>query len=287
MKKNNTLAYIYGGLAILLWSTVATAFKIALRELSVPIMLFYSALSSLAIITLLMLIKKEHREFFNQSKRDLNLSLVLGSINPFGYYLVLFKAYELIPAQEAQPLNYTWPLMLTLLSVVFLKEKISYRRIAGILLSFTGIILISTKGSILNIRFSNIWGSLLALSSSVLWAVYWLANSKDNRLDLVKMTTNFLVGTLLIAGYLLIKGGLYIPSTQSLLSCVYIGFFEMGVTFVFWGKGLSLIDQKEKLVKYSYLGPFISLIFLSLIIKEKILLSTIAGLVLIIFGIVI
>ena len=44
---------------------------------------------------------------------------ILGLVNPFLYYLVLFKAYDLLPAQEAQAINYTWALMLAFLSVIF------------------------------------------------------------------------------------------------------------------------------------------------------------------------
>ena len=34
-----------------------------------------------------------------------------GFLNPFLYYIILFKAYSLLPAQEALSLNYTWPLV--------------------------------------------------------------------------------------------------------------------------------------------------------------------------------
>ncbi|NJK98814.1 MAG: EamA family transporter, partial [Bacteroidales bacterium] len=49
---------------------------------------------------------------------------MLGFLNPLLYYLVLFKAYSLLPAQIAQPLNYTWPLILVILSIIFLSKNI-------------------------------------------------------------------------------------------------------------------------------------------------------------------
>ena len=62
------------------------------------------------------------------------LVFTLGLINPFLYYLVLFKAYDLLPAQEAQAINYTWALMLAFLSVIFLKQKLTLKDIlAGII----------------------------------------------------------------------------------------------------------------------------------------------------------
>ncbi len=285
--KNNKLAFIYGFIAILLWSTVATAFKIALAYLPVSTMLLYSTLSSFFILFITMIIMRKTKDFFNNSKNLIKNSLLLGFINPFLYYLILFGAYNLIPAQEAQPLNYTWPLMLTLLSYIILGEKIESRRFIGISTSFLGVIIISLKGNFTSFQVTNIKGTILALSSSVLWALYWIYNSKDNRESIVKMTSNFLVGLVFILIYFIFTKGQLIFNLKAILACVYIGTFEMGITFLFWSKGLELIDQKEKLVKYSYLGPFISLLFLALIIKEKILLSTIVGLIFIIFGIII
>ncbi len=285
--KNNKQAYIYGFIAILLWSTVATAFKIALNYLPVSTMLLYSTTSSFLILFITMVFMKKSNEFFKDFSKNIKSSLILGFINPFLYYLVLFGAYNLIPAQEAQSLNYTWPLMLTLLSYIILGEKIKSRRVLGICISFLGILIISFKGNFSSIEFSNIKGTLLALSSSILWALYWIFNSKEQKSGIIKMTSNFFVGLLFILIYFFITNGELIFNIKAILACIYIGAFEMGITFLFWAKGLELIDQKEKLVKYSYLGPFISLLLLALIIKEKILLSTIIGLVFIIFGIVI
>ena len=47
-------------------------------------------------------------ELCRLSRRDWQQSLLPGLLNPCLYYLVLFKAYELLPAQQAQALNYSW-----------------------------------------------------------------------------------------------------------------------------------------------------------------------------------
>lgn len=49
--------------------------------------------------------------------------ILLGAINPLAYYLVLFKSYDLLPASQAQPLNYSWAITLTLMAAVFLGQK--------------------------------------------------------------------------------------------------------------------------------------------------------------------
>lgn len=98
------------------------------------------------------------------------------------------------------------------------------------------------------------------------------------------MCINFFVGSICITLYGLIFGKLNFSSTNSFLAAVYVGFFEMGITFLFWAKGLKLIDRNDKLVRLSYLSPFISLIFISFILGEKIMTSTLLGLLFIILG---
>ncbi|MCB0749832.1 MAG: EamA family transporter, partial [Ignavibacteriae bacterium] len=88
-------------------AAAATAFKLTLAGMNNIQLLFYSAIFSTMVLFLLLLfnVPKEIKNIF--SVKFLKANLILGLINPFLYYLVLFKAYSLLPAQEAMPLNYT------------------------------------------------------------------------------------------------------------------------------------------------------------------------------------
>ena len=68
---------------------------------------------------------------------------------------------------------------------------------------------------------------------------------------------------------------------------VYIGIFEMGITFFFWLKALSLATTTDKVSNLVYFAPFISLVFVHFILKEPVYYTTPAGLLLIISGILI
>ncbi|MDX1565627.1 MAG: DMT family transporter, partial [Phycisphaeraceae bacterium] len=125
--KNQRLAMTYGLATVLCWSTVASAFKLSLRYLSPVELLFYAVLVSLAVLFAILLLQGKLGELKRLNKVDLQVSLGFGLLNPFLYYLVLFEAYDLLPAQQAQPLNYTWAITLSLLSIPLLKQKISVR----------------------------------------------------------------------------------------------------------------------------------------------------------------
>ncbi|MCX6154807.1 MAG: DMT family transporter [Candidatus Kapabacteria bacterium] len=277
-------AYILAAFAILFWSTVASAFKIGLKELNPIQLLCFSSIFSLIIFLIFIVTTKKIYLLRGYSKKEILSNLAMGALNPFLYYLILFKAYSLLPAQEALTLNYTWALAVALLSIPILKQKISILTLTGLLISFFGVIIIATKGRF-NLEFSNTLGVVLALSSSLVWASYWTINTRNKIDGIIGLFLNFCSGTALILIYLLIFDEMPQYSTISLLSCVYIGTFEMGVTFVLWSAAMKVARNAATLSSYVYLSPFLSLFFISIVIGEKILLSSLAGLCFIIAGI--
>jgi drug/metabolite transporter (DMT)-like permease len=273
--------------AVFLWSTVATAFKLTLEGMNYAQLLFYSSLTSTLIFASLIFIRRKSIGETLFSKKYIKNNIALGFLNPFLYYLVLFKAYSLLPAQEAQPLNYTWPIIISIFAVIFLKNKINFRIILGLIMAFTGVIVIATRGNILSLQFHNLFGVSLALGSSLLWGLFWTFNLLDSRKEDEKLLGSFFFGTIYTFIYLAAFGSFAISSYKYLLGAVYIGFFEMGITFILWLNALRLSDNKARTATLAYLSPFISLLFIWLILGEKLLLSSITGLILIVSGIII
>jgi drug/metabolite transporter (DMT)-like permease len=218
--------------------------------------------------------------------RNAGNSALMGLLNPFLYYVVLLQAYDRLPAQEAGTLNYIWPLVLVLLSIPILKQKIRLTSILAILVSFFGILLISTHGDLAAMHFEDPAGVLLAVGSAVFWALYFILNMKDPREDLSKIFLNFLFGFLYVLIYFLFRADFTIPVWQGIAGGIYLGLFEMGLPFVLWLKALKYSGTTARVSNLIYLSPFISLILIHFFVGEQILLSTIAGLVFIISGIV-
>jgi len=273
--------------AVLFWSTAATAFKLTLEGMSDLQLLFYSSLTSLLILFLLILINspKEIKNTF--SRKYIHNNIILGITNPLLYYLVLFKAYELLPAQEAMPLNYTWPIAITLFSILFLGSKISVKIIIGMLIAFFGVVVIALRGDFLSLQFHDIFGVTLAVGSSFIWASYWTLNLKVKSSNLSKLFSAFFYGALFISVYVIFFDSVELNDYSYLLGAAYIGFFEMSFTFYLWLKGLSLSQDKAKTATLVYISPFLSMILIALIVGETIWYSSWAGLFLILLGILV
>ncbi len=285
IRRNDKIAFLYAGLAMLCWSTVAVAFKWALKSVSPAQLLLISNYVAWLALALPIIIQGNAGACFRQTRKHLLSSMLLGFLNPFVYYLILFKAYSLLPAQVAQPINFIWPIMLMLLSVPLLKQRLHFISFMALLISFSGVVLLSLQGQLDIFSIKEPVGVMLALSSSVIWALYWIFNMKDDRDDQVKLMTNFLFSSVYITIYCFLTGELTGISRSGILPSVYAGLFEMGITFVLWLKALQYATTTARVSSLIYITPFVSLIFIHFILHEKIYLTSITGLLLIIAGI--
>ena len=285
--KKQSRAYLLAIIAVLFWSTVASAFKISLRYLNFLQLQFYATLVSVVILFVIVFFQNKLSLLKDYTLKDYFHSAVLGFLNPFLYYLVLLKAYSLLLAQEAQCLNYIWGITLVILSVPILKQKISIKAFVAILLSFFGVLIIATRGDFSTFNFSNLLGKSLAVGSSVVWSLFWIYNMKDKRDTETKLFLNFFFGLIFITIANILFSKIIFPDFKGIIGIIYIGLFEMGITFIIWLKALSLSRTTAKVSNLIFLAPFLSLFIISKIVKERILLSSIIGLFFIISGIII
>ncbi len=282
-RRNKAIWYALA--AVGLWSTVATAFKVSLRYLSPEALLFYASWTSLAFFTLVIWKNREFGEVRSLARCHWKSVLLLGAINPFVYYLTLFHAYALLPAQEAQAINYSWGILLALLSAPILHQTLRRKDLLAGFLCYLGVLVIATRGDLLALQFHNVPGLLFALASTLLWALYWLFNTRLEAPALPLLFLNFLVGSLLLTLYLLLfQGGIEIPTVEGALGALYVGLFEMGVTFWLWLKAMQSAASTARIANLIYLSPFLSLIFIHYIAGERIYPSTLVALGLILGG---
>jgi drug/metabolite transporter (DMT)-like permease len=280
-------SYIYALIAVFFWSTVPTVFKISLRELDIlPMLAIASGTSACILLSIIIIEKKTHLLFRNTAKELLG-SALLGLINPFIYYILLLNAYKLLPAQIAQPLNQIWPIILVFLSVPILGQKIKSRSFIALFISFAGVYIISSQGHLFSSGHSDLKGVLYATGSSVFWALYFIFNVRDKRDEAVKLFLNFLFGYMYIVIALVVTKNWQISASamNGVLAAVYVGVFEMGITFLFWLKALQMSETTDRVSNLVYLAPFLSLVFVHFILHEPVYYTTPVGLLLIISGI--
>lgn len=277
---NDRLAVALGLSAALLWSTAATAFKLTLAHLAVVQLLFWAVLTACIGLAVAVTMAGKWPLLRSQTCAEWGRAALLGLLNPLAYYLILLEAYERLPGQVALAVNYSWPIALILLSVPLLRHRLRRIDASAALICYGGVVVVSLPGSAADDL--DAAGLLLAVCSTLVWAGYWVARTGERGDPVIGLFQSFLVAlpcaALLCAG----TSTLAPPPLAALGGAVWVGLFEMGITFLVWLQALRLASSAARVALLIYVSPFLSLVFIHFIVGEPIRNATLAGLALIV-----
>lgn len=253
-----------GFVAIVLWSTTVALAR-SLSEQLGPLTAaaaVYSVSGTIAVIRLLLASGN------GQQIRELPLKYVAGCGVLFvSYMLLLFLAVGLAKGRqqvlEVGLLNYLWPALTILLSVVLLKKRASLLLLPATLFALSGVILVLTQGTHVSWESfcRNLAGNPIAyslgLGAAVSWALYsvlarrWAGGERKGAVDLFLPTTG---GVLLLVCFFVDEPRAW--SLRSLAEAVFLGV----ATYLAYGLwDTAMRTGKVVLVAAgSYLTPFFS-----------------------------
>lgn len=280
--KSDTKAYIYAACSVLSWSTVAVAFKTGLRLTTVSALVFYGVVTAFVLYAVALFVTGRYRELRKLRGRDLRAALLLGLINPFLYYTLLFGGYDRLPAHIAQPLNYIWPILLTLFIALRRRQPVPKTKYIGLLISLAGAVAVSMES--VKSDTMSVLGFVCVVGSAVVWAFYWTMTVSEHTDSLVRLFVGFGVAVIPCAIAYFVTAS-PAPTVQSLGAGVYVGTFEMCIPFLLWNRALRLTSKQYAVNQLSYFVPFLSLIPITILLHEHIAPVAIFGLILIIGGV--
>lgn len=282
LPRNDLIAISLAVAVVLCWSTVATGFKLGLQYMTVPQLLFASTLVSfvfLASVACFTGVKK-------LTWKTVGLGAVLGLINPFLYYLVLFAAYDRLPAQIAQPLNYTHAIVTALIAIPLLKQRPTPRIWLGLIVGYLGVLVLVTQGSFTKFSFDNL-GVALALGSALIWGAYWVMTVRYSEDAVTLLLIAFATATPCAAIVCLMFDSFPALNLVNLGFAVWLGVAEMGLAFLLWQRALKTATQVSLITPIAYFSPALSLFFIRYILGEQVPLVTVLGLGILMGGILI
>ncbi|MDP6017557.1 MAG: DMT family transporter [Candidatus Latescibacteria bacterium] len=270
--------------AVLLWSTVASAFKLTLRHFEPAQLLLVSTGVSTLLLGTVLLLRGQARQVAALPGGVWLRSAGLGLLNPCLYYLILIAAYARLPAQQAQPLNYTWALVLAWLSALLLGQRLLRWDVMAGFICYAGVLVVATRGDVLSLRFDDGLGVALALGSTVIWALYWVAVTRDDVDPVQRLFLNFLLAMPPVTIACVILSEFPPMSWRGWAGAAYVGVFEMGLTFVLWLSALQRARNAARVANFIFLSPFLSLVLIHYLVGESIEPATVLGLAIIIIG---
>ena len=263
---------------------MATAFKWSLNYTTPLQLIALASVVSWLFFLVALGVTGELKTLKSTSSGEITRSLLFGLLNPGIYYLVLFEAYDRLPAQDAMAINYTWGLTLPLISALFTRQWPSGRALALALLSYLGILVIATDGRLMALEFEHPMGVGLALLSTVLWGLAWSLNSLQKLEAIPALFLNFTAAIPVLWIVMWLDGSMVSLTWQSLAAGVYVGLFEMGIAFLLWLNALRMTQNTLQLSSLIFLAPVISLLLITTVLGEAISVATLIGLGLILVG---
>jgi len=270
--------------AVMLWSTVATAFSLSLEYLTPLQLVTLAAVVSWCFFAARLGSPARWASLRATSFKERITGLLMGWLNPGLYYVVLFAAYDQLPAQEAMAINYSWGITLALIAAPLLRQRLTPGALLAACISYSGIVVIATRGSPLSLDFAQPLGVGLALLSTLLWSLYWVINTRLSVDPEVNLFLNFSGALPLLLGLLWWSGTPLPVVWQGWAGGLYVGLFEMGLAFVLWMGAMKATTSTLRISSLIFLSPPLSLILIWMIAGEPVKAYTLIGLILILFG---
>ena len=276
--------YVYAIISVLLWSTTATVTKLLLGNLDSMQILLLGSLFATIFLFIINCIKEQLKEIKNYRLKDYFKMFIIGILGTFLYNLFLYLGINTLQASQAFIINYLWPIMTVIFACLILKEKITIRKIIAIIISFVGVIIVSSNGNLLNIEKNSIIGTIYCILAAISYGLFSVLNKKQNYNKFTSMMLFYLSSFCISLIYCLCAKKTFIPETNQLFGLLWIGIFTSAIAFTSWALALEKGDT-ARISNIAYITPFISLVWTSVILKEKLNIYSVLGLVIIILGI--
>lgn len=281
MKKNYILAIV----AICIWSTLAATVKILVSDFPSLETLSVSAAFAFVFLLLMNIKNGAIKQMRGYRFKDYLIMAGLGFLGMFLYSALYYYGLSQLTSQEACILNYLWPIMLVIFSVIILKEKMTLTKGVAMLCSFVGIVILSTGGSA-SASGNVALGMIACVIAAACYGLYSVLNKKVNYNQNVTMMVIWFIVAICsaILGFVTEEWRPIVGAVQW-LGFAWLGVVTSAVAYLLWALALNGVKESAKIANLAFLTPFLSLIVSAVLLKEQIRLRAVIALIFIVGGI--
>jgi len=276
-------AYILAGITIVLWSTMATVSKLLLNTLDSFTVLCVSSLFAALFLLVYNVITGNIKTLKSYSLKDIIKIIAIGLPGTFFYYIFYYTGAKSMPASQAFIINYLWPIMSVVFACIILKEKMTVKKAVAIAVSFVGVIIV-TGGDLLKLDTKVIVGAVLCMLGAVAYGLFTALTKKANYDKSLSIMMSFFATFVLTLIMNIVKGSSFAFSGFQIAGFLWNGLTTMAIATTLWAIALSL-GNTAKISNLAYITPFLSLVWTSVFLKEKINPLSVLGLCVIVLGI--
>jgi len=280
VKKN----YIYAFFTVFIWATMATIVKLLLVNIPNLEALSISSIFAFLFLVVVNIKNGKIKEMRKYSAKDYFAMAGLGFLGLFMYSALYYYGLSQLTSQEACIVNYLWPIMLVIFSVVILKENITFAKCIAMCCSFFGIVILST-GSGNTVSGNATLGIISCIVAAACYGLFSVLNKKaDYDQNIAMMVIWFVVA---VCAAIL---GPVIEEWKPIVGMQWFGMIWLGViidavAYLLWALALKGAENTAKIANLAYLTPFLSLVVSAVVLGERVHARAVIALVFIVGGI--
>jgi drug/metabolite transporter (DMT)-like permease len=117
----------------------------------------------------------QNRQLFSVGWKQLPLLVLLGFSGIFAYNYFFFKGLKTVPASRGALLVALNPIFVMLMSAIVYHERITLRKVVGIVISLAGVIVVISRGRVTELMGGLETGDLFMLGCPLTWAIYTMS----------------------------------------------------------------------------------------------------------------
>lgn len=274
---------MYALACVLIWSFILIVSRLGQAGMDSFQFLFWSNLIS-AISVVIVALGSDYKvsKLFILPRNTIKKVFILGFLDCL-FYLLLYYGYSIENGIAVLVIQYSWPLIIILLSVVLLKEKLAGRQIVGIIIGFIAVIITFTKGQITQLHVENPTALLLVFSGAFCFALMSVFSRQYSIDPYISTVWLFIFSTLTSLVLLLLFSEVQLPSKAAFWPTLINGILINGVSYILWFKAMNT-GHSAKIASVVFLSPVLSVLWLVLILSDPFEIAYIIGVLLVIIS---
>jgi drug/metabolite transporter (DMT)-like permease len=234
-------ALLFTVIASSLWGTSFPAIKIGLQYTDPYTFVFLRFLFASLTMLVVMFLTKNFSFNFNKKR----LILLLGITNGTAYLLQYLGMVSAFASKSSLFVNLS-VVWVALLSPIVLKERIGRKKLAGVIASLLGIILVTTNLDFGSLGLGEVVGDLLVIGAGILWAVFIVYNKPlvTESKNMIQSMTWLLIFTMLpLLPVVPFSAENFLSLTwEAWVAIIYTALFCWVAPYYLWIKGLKNIS---------------------------------------------
>jgi drug/metabolite transporter (DMT)-like permease len=287
---SNSKLFIYSEalFAVIVWGASFIATKIALADISPITIVWLRFLMGVIILGMAVIMRGQ---FALPEKREWAYFALLGFLGITFHQWLQSNGLQTSEAGTTAWIVATTPVFMALLGWFLLKERLSWLKTSGILLAFSGVLLVVSKGDFDSISVGKFGapGDVLILISAVNWAVFsalsrrGLKSHPASLMMFYVMSFGWLLASLL---FLATNGFAEIGNltVNGWMGVAFLGIFCSGLAYIAWYDALKALTTAQTGV-FLYIEPLVAVVVAFFILGEAITAASVAGGAVILFGV--